>query len=129
MSNRKKIFYKKAFLLFEVAISISILSIGLIFVIRSITYSINAAQQAIEYVQAQGLLSQKAFELQLESDLLGLELVSEEGLFEKNPSYSWRYSVERIQPNFLGGLNLYINWNSLRRKNNLGINTYVRIKE
>ena len=129
MSNKPKIWDKKAYLLFEVIISISILSIGLVFVIRSINRSMYAAQAAIDYREAFGMLSEKEFDIQLESEFSGLEIKSEEGLFENNRSYRWVYSVVGIEPLPLGKLSLDIYWDKARRKGSLGIESYVRVKQ
>ena len=120
---------KKAYLLFEVIITITILSIGLVFVIRAVNYSMHVAQSAVNYRQAFGLLSEKAFDIERSSWLLGLELQSEEGEFESDSDYRWSYSVVSLEELSFGKINLDVSWDKGRRKGSLGIESYVRIKE
>jgi len=123
---------KKAYLLFEVIITITILSVGLVFVVRAVNYSMHVAQSAINYRQAFGLLSEKAFDIELSSGFLGLELQSEEGVFESDSDYRWSYSVSTFETLPFGNIDLIdldVSWDKGRRKGNLGIESFVKMKE
>lgn len=118
---------KKAFLLFEVTLTIAILSLGLVFVIRSISMSMRVAKTSFNYSQAISLAYEKLFEL--ESQEAGLETISNKGIFEDNEGFSWQYSVEDLDFENLGELILDISWQEAKREGGFDIVTYVKTQE
>ena len=120
---------KKAFLLFEVALTIAVISLGLVFVIRSISTSLKAARSASLYHEAINLAYEKMFDLELESQAQGLDAASSEGIFSQNQNFSWKYSIKQIGDGSLGKLILDISWKEGRREGGLDVVTFVRIKE
>ncbi len=120
---------KKAFLLFEVTLTIAILSLGLVFVIRSISMSMRIAKATSSYSQAIGFAYEKIFDLELDSQFDGLEAMSGEGSFSENEQFSWEYLVEQLSDDNLGELTLDISWKEGKRESSFDIVTYVRTKE
>ena len=120
---------KKAFFLFEVALTIAVLSLGLVFVIRSISTSMKAARTTSLYNEAINLAYEKMFALELESQIKGLDIASSEGVFSENQNFNWKYSIEQVDDSNLGRLVLNISWKEGRREGGLDVATYVRIKE
>ena len=120
---------KKAFLLFEVALTIAVISLGLVFVIRSISTSLKAARSASLYHEAINLAYEKMVDLELESQNQGLDAASSEGAFPQSQNFSWKYSIEQIDDSSLGRLVLNISGREGRREGGLDVATYVRIKE
>ena len=119
-----------AFLLFEVTLAIAILSLGLVFVVRSISVSMRVARQAFNYSNAIGLLSNKEFEVELESELGGVEKLNDEGKFRDDQRFSWKYSIEKLSGDSqVGELALDVSWKEGKREGGFGIVSYVRIKE
>lgn len=120
---------KRAFLLFEVTLTIAVLSLGLVFVIRSISTSLQAARAASLYNEAINLAYEKLYNLELESQIGGLEPTSSEGVFTQNHNLKWEYSIEQFKDSNLGQLALTISWKEGRREGGIDVATYVRIKE
>jgi type II secretory pathway pseudopilin PulG len=118
---------KKAFLLFEVVMTIAILSIGLVFVVRSISMCMRVAKESFNYSQAINLAYQKAFEL--DSQLGGLETLSGSGPFLSNDNFNWEYSVEKFDEEDLGKAILDISWKDNKRENSFSLEIYVKTKE
>jgi type II secretory pathway pseudopilin PulG len=82
--------------LFEVILTIAILSLGLVFVVRSLSLSMRVAKAALNYNQAINLAYEKMFDLELQSRVYGLEPSFEEGDYPLAPYFSWKYSVEPL---------------------------------
>lgn len=120
---------RKAFLLFEVVLTIAILSIGLVFVVRSVSMCMKVANESLKYSQAINLAHQKMFELELDSQPVGLETLSGSGSFSDNEDFAWEYSVDKFDGENYGKLTLNISWKSNKRENNLSLETYVKTKE
>lgn len=116
---------KKSFLLFEVILTIIILSIGLSGLLFTFHKNIKAYQTYLDYSQALTYLSQKNFDLELDSLRGKLEL-SQEGGFEEDPNFKWRYFWEELEGfNSLKKLTLEIFWGKRRRKGRLRIESYL----
>jgi len=120
---------KKSFLLFEVTLTIAILSLGLVFVIRSISMSMRVAKASFNYSQAINLAYEKGFELELESQIIGLEDTSGEGAFITNEGFNWEYRVEELSDENLGRLILDISWEEGKREGRFDIATYIKTRE
>jgi hypothetical protein len=119
---------KKAFLLFDVTLAIAMLSLGLVFVIRSISMSMKVAKASLNYSQAIGLAYEKAFDIELESQLDGLEIAPAEGAFPGDERFNWEYSVEKLEED-LGKLILGISWQEAKRESGFEVTTYVKTRE
>ena|SRR3989338_8723160 len=120
---------KRAFLLFEVTLTVAILSLGLVFVIRSLSTSVRAAKASFNFTQAINLAYEKAFDLELESQTDGLQTLSGEGNFLDNNNFAWQYNVENLAYERLGKLTLDISWKEGKRETGFDIITYVKTKE
>lgn len=124
---RKK---RNAFLLFEVTLTIAILSLGLVFVVRAINMSMRAAQQSFNYNKAIGLLSKKVFEIELESELGGVEKSSDEGKFSEDERFGWKYSIKDLsEEDNLGEIDLEVSWRDGSKQGTIGVVSYTRMKE
>ncbi|MDD5617725.1 MAG: hypothetical protein PHG69_01390, partial [Candidatus Omnitrophica bacterium] len=87
----------KAFLLLEAVLAISVLSLGLVFVVRSIDLCMKTARTSFNYSQATNLAYEKMFELELVSQEDGIERYSSEGKFSDNRNFDWEYKVEDLE--------------------------------
>jgi len=119
----------RAFLLFEVIMTVIILSIGLVFVVRSIGMCMRVAKDSFNYSQAMNFAYQKAFDLELDSQSDGLETLSGSGVFSGNENFNWEYNVEKFNEQNLGKVTLDISWKDNKRENNFSLETYVKTKE
>jgi hypothetical protein len=120
---------KKAFLLFEVTLTIAILSLGLVFVVRSISMSMKVARAAFNYSQAVNLAYEKMFDLELASQTDGLGLSSDEGIFADSDNFSWKYFMEPLDNENLGIVVLDISWKEGGRTGGFDVVTYIKTEE
>jgi type II secretory pathway pseudopilin PulG len=122
---------KKAFFLFEVTLTVAILSIGLVFVIRSINMSMRVAKVSSNYSQAMNLASSKMMELDLFSSTgwnLSSYLEEEKGNFGNNENFSWEYLIEDLDEYNLSKVTLDIIWKEGKREGSFDIITYTNKK-
>lgn len=120
---------KKAFLLFEVVLTIAVLSLGLVFVVRSISQSMKVARATFNYNRAINLAYERMFELELESQTDGVEPVSKEGVDSKNRLFNWRCSIKQLDDINLGLVLMDISWKEAKREGGFPVSTYVKIKD
>jgi len=120
---------KNAFLLFEVTLTIAILSLGLVFVIRSLGMSVKVARASFNYSQAINFAYEKMFDFEIESEIDGLEDTSGEGEFVDNENFSWEYSIEQLSQENLGKSKLEISWREGKREGMLNVESYVKTRE
>lgn len=119
----------KALLLFEVVLTIAVLSLGLVFIIRSISICMRIAKTSFYYSQAVNLAYEKAFELELISQEGGLGFCFSEGKFRNNEDFNWKYSVRKLEDINLGKLILEIYWKERATQRGFHIETYVRTRD
>jgi len=120
---------KKAFLLFEATLTIAILSLGLVFVVRSIGSSVKVARSNSNYISALNLAYHKLFELELASGIEGIESTQDEGNFESNDRFNWKYQTEGYEGAKLAKVKLAMSWKEAKRDAGFDINTYLNTKE
>lgn len=126
MNNNKAIF------LVEVTLTVAILSIGLVFIIRSINSSMRVAGATSNYSQAIDFAYKKAFELELSSALQNLNStfdLEKEGTFPNNNNFSWKYLIEEVKNYNLKKVIIDIIWKQGKREGSLDVVTYVSAKE
>ena len=113
----------KGFLLVEVMVSISILSIGLLLVLNSFFRSIKAVEVSRDYFKAGLLLENKIYEL--------LNKGTEEGVWEGsfddfNKRFSWNLDVRKIEEGPLNEINLKVSWGGKDKEKDISISTYIK---
>ena len=123
---------KKAFLLFEVAITIAILSIGLVLIVRAINMSLRVAYASFDYHTAMQCASEKLFDTMMDVELAGVEATSESGKYTQNENFIWHSRIEELSQEGIGNLGkltLAITWKQGSREGGLEIETYVPVAE
>jgi len=113
----------KGFLLVEVMVSISILSIGLLLVLNSFFRSIKAVEVSRDYFKAGLLLENKIYEL--------LNKGTEEGVWEGsfddfNKRFSWNLDARTIEESPLNEINLKVSWGGKDKEKDISISTYIK---
>ena len=118
----------RAFLLLEVVLTITILSVGLVFVIRAISTSMKAVKAAFDYNQAIHLIYNKAFELETDPSFreLSSSFKKEEGTFEDNEDFRWKCLFEKIPDYNLSKVTLTVTWKEGRREGVLDMATFLQ---
>ncbi len=113
----------KGFLLVEVMVSISILSIGLLLVLNSFMRSIKAIELSRDYFKAGLLLENKIYELSNKDTEEGVL----EGSFDDfNKRFSWNLDVRKIEESPLNEINLKVSWGGKDKEKDISISTYIK---
>ena len=116
---------KRAFLLFEVTLTVAILSIGLVFIVRSISTSMRVAQASVNYSKAISLANTKVCDLELSSHIGTLDSIEGSGVFSEDEDFSWEYTTEEISDYNLSLLTLEVSWKEGKREGAFDIVTYI----
>ncbi len=119
-------FNKKAFLLIEVFLTISILSIALTSIIHSFLSSLRATVYASEYSKAVLLLENKMYEL-LQRGTIKASIDTEEHFPAPNEKFNYHLKTRKKDDDAQSSINevhLSISWLSGKRKNDIALTTY-----
>ena len=96
---------KKGFLLFEVLVSIVIVTAALLFITRSYSSSKDAIGMSTEIFKTALLLEEKMWGYE---EMGEIREGSESGDFREHEGYSWKVSAESLDPEKIGGSELNI---------------------
>ena len=119
---------KKGILLFEVMLTVIILSVGLTLILRSFSTSLNAAKSAQHYTTATLLIEDKMWELENEG-AIDADL-NEEGQFpEPHQGFNWQLETKdkpiQGQTGKLNEVRLTVFFQEGKRKGSTFITTYL----
>ncbi len=117
---------KRGFLLFEVMVSIVVITVCLLFVARSYSSSTNAIRKSRELIRAALLLENKMWELEQIGEI---EESRVEGNFEEDENYSWIMSAQRMEDTDLNLVRLEILETEAPERGKYSISTYLKNKE
>mgnify|MGYP001614513928 FL=1 len=117
----------RGLLLFEVAVAIAIISVGLVFILRSFSTTLNALKTATKYYQGVLLLENKAWDLKVlalnEKNLEEVPL--QEGDFSQPyQNFHWSIQKEPVKDTELNQVNLSVSWPQNKGRNSVSIVTY-----
>jgi Tfp pilus assembly protein PilV len=117
---------KKGILLFEVMLTVIILSVGLTLILRSFSTSLNAVKSAQHYTTASLLIEDKMWELEnkgtIDADL------DEEGQFpEPHQKFNWHLTTKdkiiQAQSSKINEVKLIVYWQEGKRKGSTSATT------
>jgi type II secretory pathway pseudopilin PulG len=114
---------KRGFLLFEVMISIVIITIALIFIARSYSSSKNSIRKSGEVIKALLYLENKMWEFE---DTGEVEASTAEGSFEEDDKYTWKMTAEAMEDTELNLMRMEI---LKKDKARYAVSTYLRNKK
>lgn len=97
------------FVLFEVMLSLSILSLGLILILGSFKVGISAVKASKDYTQATLLLQQKIGELE-NTPTQELYPGKIEGGFEDEPKFTWKAEIKKLEYIDLKEVKVIVEW-------------------
>ena len=119
---------KKGSLIVEALLTISILAVGLTFVIRSYVSSLRAAAYTADYTMAVFLLENKMHDIRLTGDI-NSGAVQEENFPAPFEKYSYRLQANDAagsgEPNSLKEIVLAVMWASGLKSNSVSLTTYL----
>lgn len=96
------------FVLLEVMLSLSILSLGLIFILTSFTTALKAVRITRDYTKATLLLAQKIGELEdIQQELYPTKI---EGVFEEEPKFTWKAEIKKVSGIDLKEVRVIVEW-------------------
>lgn len=122
---------KRGLLLFEVMLTLIILSVGLTLILRSFSTSLNASKIAQNYTTAALLIEHKMWELE-NAGSIATDL-SQEGQFpEPHQKFNWRLETKdkpvQDQAGKLNEVELSVWWQEGKRKGRTFVTTYLENK-
>ena len=115
----------KGFLLFEVMVSIVIITAGLLFIMRSFSSSKNSIQRSTEVFKTSLLLEEKMWEFEEKGEI---EEGVNEGDFVENEKYAWRISANTIEDSELNLVILEVFQKKDPQNTKYSISTYLEKK-
>jgi len=117
---------KKGFLLFEVMISILIITTALLFIVRSYSVSKNSIQRSTVALETSLLLEEKMWEFEEKGEI---EECSKTGDFRGKEGYSWRLNARHLENSDLNLIDLEVFHKKDPVNTKYSIRTYLRNKE
>lgn len=96
------------FILFEVILSLSILSLGLILILGSFEMGLKAVRVSEASTQATFLLNQKITEIEVNPSQFYIE--KSEGIFEEAPKFTWKAEIKEVSEMNLKEVKIAVEW-------------------
>jgi len=116
----------KGFLLFEVIISIVIITAGVLFVMRAYSAAKNSLKRSTELFGVSLLLEEKMWAYEESGQI---EEGKEEGGFDRDFNYSWEIDAERLQESDINLVELKVFHKKHKDTVKYSIFTYLKNKE
>ncbi len=113
---------RRGFLLLEVLVSITIIAVGLVYVIRSFSSSTRAIETAAHFLKSVSLIEEKLWEIEAEGSI---EEGRDEGRFEEDEEYGWVLEAEGLEDIPINRLELKVEWEGPGRRQRVSIETYL----
>ena len=113
----------KGFLLLEVMVSVTILSIALVLILNSFMRSVRAVDLSKDYFRAGLLLEEKMFEIYSDTDIE--EGISEDIFTGFDNRFSWALNVTKLEEEPLKEVDLKVLWDERNKKQSLPVLTYL----
>ncbi|MEE8359413.1 MAG: prepilin-type N-terminal cleavage/methylation domain-containing protein [Candidatus Omnitrophota bacterium] len=108
------------FLLLEVLVSITVISVGLVYIIRSFSNSSRAIETAAYYLKAISLIEERLWDLEAQK---GVERGRDSGRFESDARYSWKTKIEEAEDLPVNSVGIEVEWDGLTRKQRVSLKT------
>lgn len=122
MSRSMKAGQGRGFLLLEVLVSITIISVGLIFVIRSFSTSSRAIETAAKFLKSVSLLEERLWDLEAEG---AVDKGRDRDTFKKERAYRWEMVAEDAGDFPINEVNIKVIWEGPLRKQRVSLDTYM----
>lgn len=117
---------KKGFLLLEVLVSVAVITVGLIYIIRSFSISTRAIATSRDYIKAVSLLEEKLWEFE---ETRQIESGEDRDYFRDDRRFTWQLSAETEEEIPINKTQLKVFWEEKNRKQRLSVTTYLWNKE
>ncbi len=114
------------FLLLEVLVSMAIISIGLVYIVRSFSSSMRAIDTSNKFLKSVALIEEKMWEIEAAA---GIEAGQDHGRFEDAEGYTWNIEAEEIEDSNINDVKLKVEWKGPSATQRVSVETYVWNKE
>ena len=108
--------YSKGFLLFEVMITVVVLSLGLVIIIHSFLSCLNGTKAIVNYIDAGFYLKRKIWDIEN-----GLE-----DTYGEDEKYRWKLDTNIIEDTDLSEAVLSVSWDQNDNEKKLTLRTYLK---
>ncbi len=123
MSRSKTIFANKyGFLLLEVLVSITIISVGLVYIARSFSSSSRAIETSARFLKSVALAEERLWDIEAKGVI---DTGSDKGHFDRDRSYTWALEAKELGDAPLNTVALWIEWSEPARKQRVTLETYM----
>jgi hypothetical protein len=116
----------RGFLLLEVIVSFTILSIGFTLILSSFMGSIRVMHLSQDYFRAGLCLEEKIYEIYNDTDIRG---GSSDGVFSGSGNlFSWKLDVTKLEEDSINEVELKVLWSRRNNERDVSILTYLPLK-
>ena len=119
---RKALNDKFGFLLLEVLVSITVITVGLVYVVRSFSSSTRAIVTGTRFLKSVSLAEEKLWEIEAKGTI---EKGRDEGRFKEDEGYRWKIEAEGLGDIPINVVNLKVEWEGPQKKQRVSIETYM----
>jgi len=116
-----KIRDKKGFLLLEVLVSITIITLGLVYIIRSFSSSSRAVDTATKFLKSVALAEEKMWDLEAAGFIAK---GTDEGKFA-GEQFAWKTETEAVKDASINQVKLKVEWKGRRGTQRVSLDTYL----
>lgn len=122
--------FKIGFLLLEVMVAISLLSVGLVLVLRTFSTSLQTLRTSQNYTQAVLRLEEKVWELEEKAREFEILPAERDGTFgDEDEKFKWELQTTKLEDIVLHEATLLVRWQEGRRGKSVSLVTYLENKE
>lgn len=114
---------RSGFLLLEVLVSITVISMGLVYIVRSFSSSTRAIETATRFLKSVSLAEEKMWELEAKG---AVKKGRDEGRFKEDENFRWRIEAEGLRDVPINVLKLKVEWKGVAQKTQrVSLETYL----
>lgn len=113
---------RKGFLLLEVLVSVVIITVGLVYIIRSFSTSTRAIAASRDYIKAVSLLEEKLWGLE---QVRQVEEGQDKDYFDDEHNFTWELNSEPEEEMPVNKTKLVVSWKRREKKQGVAVTTYL----
>lgn len=122
MLKLKGLSAKNGFLLLEVLVSVVVITLGLVYIVRSFSISTRAIKTSRNYMKAVSLLEEKLWELEEAGQV---ERGEDGDYFKDDRGFQWELAADTEEELPINKTILAVTWKDRQRKQRVSIATYL----
>lgn len=124
MLNLKRLFFKNrfGFLLLEVLVSVTIISVGLAYIVRSFSSATRAIETSRHLLKSVSLAENMMWDMEARG---AMDKGWDSGRFKEDNNFFWEVETRTLKDVPLNQVSLKINWKGPREKQRVSLDTYL----